>query len=219
MPNRASTDSSPKRAFLIMKIIAVALLAGIFAILTLHSKRDPHTTTAKLRSNALDLRPVSKRTFAENFSFAASNADGAQKAASLTDLRGQVVHLNFWTTWCEPCTREMPQIETLIQELSPSHYSAILINLDEDSKNQLDAKKMQMNLTPSAMTLFQNESALQPADLARKMNVEVIPYHVLIDKSGRIAAEFYTPLDKTFSEFKRLVLQLLAEEPEAGSSQ
>ena len=52
---------------------------------------------------------------------------------SLASLRGQVVLLNFWATWCEPCEREMPAMQRLHESLGPSGLHLVAVSVDESS--------------------------------------------------------------------------------------
>src|SRR4051794_23566299 len=49
----------------------------------------------------------------------------------LAALRGKVVLINFWATWCEPCRQEMPSIERLTQKLGGKPFVVLAVNLDE----------------------------------------------------------------------------------------
>ena len=57
--------------------------------------------------------PVGRGTLAPDFTLARLS-DG--KPVRLADLRGHVVLLNFWATWCSPCTVEMPSIQELYSD-------------------------------------------------------------------------------------------------------
>ena len=57
--------------------------------------------------------------------------DGARVA--LTDLRGEIVVVNFWATWCPPCRAEMPAMERAWQGLRDKGVRFVAINVDEDS--------------------------------------------------------------------------------------
>jgi len=65
---------------------------------------------------------------------------------SLSALRGRVVLINFWASWCEPCKEEMPQIEDFFQKNKSKGLEVIAINLDKPSGIDA-AKKIMSNYT------------------------------------------------------------------------
>ena len=52
----------------------------------------------------------------------------------LSDYRGKVVFLNIWGTWCEPCKREMPQMETMYQAFKGKKFQMLAVSIDNDWK-------------------------------------------------------------------------------------
>ncbi len=64
---------------------------------------------------------------APNFTFELNG-----RARELRDLRGQVVLVNFWATWCPPCVTEIPSLERLHRRLGPKGLVILAISVDED---------------------------------------------------------------------------------------
>ncbi|HXE76340.1 MAG TPA: TlpA disulfide reductase family protein [Candidatus Xenobia bacterium] len=64
---------------------------------------------------------------APNFSFVLNG-----QPRELRDLRGQVVLLNFWATWCPPCVTEIPSLERLHRRLGPQGLIILAVSVDED---------------------------------------------------------------------------------------
>jgi len=48
----------------------------------------------------------------------------------VSDLRGQVVMLNFWASWCGPCVQEFPHLEKISQRFSPAGFTLLGVNID-----------------------------------------------------------------------------------------
>lgn len=73
-----------------------------------------------------DLRPPSLGASAP--AFAAMALDGTP--VSLASLKGQVVLLNVWATWCQPCKEEIPQLEALHQQYAPQGLTTVGVSVD-----------------------------------------------------------------------------------------
>jgi peroxiredoxin len=98
----------------------------------------------------------------------------------LSELRGQVVFLNFWATWCVPCKAEMPAMERVHQALRGQSFRMAAVNLQED---------------PASMRKFVDELGLTfdivldpTGEITRNYGVNNLPLTYLIDKRGRIVA-------------------------------
>ena len=61
--------------------------------------------------------------------FVISDIDGTRHR--LSDFRGQVVYVNFWATWCQPCIAELPEIQEL-QDRNPDNLAVITVNRRQD---------------------------------------------------------------------------------------
>ena len=57
---------------------------------------------------------------------------GGGPSLSVEQLRGKVVLLNFWATWCKPCEDEMPAMERLYRSLAGSDFELVAVSVDED---------------------------------------------------------------------------------------
>lgn len=60
--------------------------------------------------------------------------DSSGKMVTLSDLRGKVVLLNFWATWCPPCKAEMPSMEKLFQTLKEDGFVLLAVNIEPNGR-------------------------------------------------------------------------------------
>src|SRR4029453_4943334 len=54
----------------------------------------------------------------------------ARQMISLSDYRGKVVYLDFWSSWCTPCRRAMPELSSLRDQLSRDDFEVVAVNVD-----------------------------------------------------------------------------------------
>jgi peroxiredoxin len=105
---------------------------------------------------------------------------GAQQ--KLSDLKGKVVILNFWATWCPPCRAEMPSMEALYSSGKVADLAILAVDLQEK------AADVQSFLTKQGFTFPVAIDA--SGSVARRYGASSIPTTYLIDKSGQIVSRF-----------------------------
>jgi thiol-disulfide isomerase/thioredoxin len=75
----------------------------------------------------------------------------AGDTVSLDHLKGQVVMINFWASWCGPCRQEMPLLDQMYKRYSPLGFTLLGVNVEANSK---DAEKLLANVPVSFPVLF-----------------------------------------------------------------
>jgi peroxiredoxin len=128
--------------------------------------------------------------------FTLPDVKGAQ--VSLADLRGKVVLLNFWATWCPPCRREIPDFISLQSQYGAQGLQIVGIGTDEQEKVRAYAEENGMNYP----VLFGTD------DVALKYGgIDAIPTTFVIDREGRIVTK-YVGL-RSREEFEQVIRKLL----------
>jgi thiol-disulfide isomerase/thioredoxin len=103
-------------------------------------------------------------------------------------LRGKVVLVDFWATWCQPCLAELPHVRQLYERHKDEGFRVVGISLDT-SREKL-ARFVEREKLPWPQIFFRE--AEQPGwqnPLAQQYGVAGIPYTLLVDREGRIVAE------------------------------
>jgi peroxiredoxin len=107
-------------------------------------------------------------------------ADLQGKTWTLGSLRGKVVLVNFWATWCPPCRKEMPDLETLYERFKDKGFVILAISDEEQAKVQPFVKERSIHY-PVLL------------DSGRKVNdlfeVEGIPKSFVYDRDGKLVAQ------------------------------
>ncbi|AAZ96225.1 thioredoxin family protein [Thiobacillus denitrificans ATCC 25259] len=104
------------------------------------------------------------------------------KPHDLAKLRGKVVLVNFWATWCPPCRREMPSMERLKQALAGEPFVVLAVDVGEDA-DTIEAFTSQLGAVPSFPILLDTTSRAMQA-----WKVAGLPTTYLVDPRGRIVA-------------------------------
>lgn len=104
--------------------------------------------------------------------------DGKENIISLSDLKGKVVFINFWATWCPPCRAEMPSIESLYQKVKDNkNIVFLMVDVDNDyakAKKYMDRKKL-------TLPVYTPASAIPETLMSG-----TIPTTLILDKKGQL---------------------------------
>jgi peroxiredoxin len=107
------------------------------------------------------------------------------KTLDIVSLRGKVVLIDFWATWCPPCVAEVPNIRDLYKRLSADGFEIIGVSLDQDRERL--ARFVQQNEMSWPQIIFpEPEQRGWDNPIARQYGVRAIPATLLIDREGRI---------------------------------
>ena len=106
------------------------------------------------------------------------------KTIKLSSLRGKVVLIDFWASWCGPCRRENPNVVKLYNEYKNKGFEIYGVSLDENG-DKWKAAVQNDGLTWIHVSDLKGWQSIA----ARIYQVSSIPYTVLIDKNGRVLAK------------------------------
>ncbi len=120
--------------------------------------------------------------FASGIAFSAPAPDfkleGQHKQVKLSDYRGQIIYLDFWASWCQPCRKSFSWMNKMQSLYGKENFKVIAINLDE-SRKKADRFLQQI---PANF-----EVAFDPAgNTAESYNVKAMPSSYIIDKNGNV---------------------------------
>ncbi len=112
--------------------------------------------------------------------FAINDLDG--RTVDLAALRGKVVLLNFWATWCAPCQLELPIFAAWQRQYGPQGFAVIAVSMDDDAA---PARRLVQRLK------LNYPAALGDERLAKQYGgVLGLPLTFLIDRDGVVRAQF-----------------------------
>jgi peroxiredoxin len=160
--------------------------------------RPPGTTAAPAAATDVVLAPAPLPDHpAPNF--ALTNLDGT--SITLLDLRGQVLLINVWATWCPPCRVEMPSIQAAHEQYHDQGFSVLAVNLQED---------------PAIVSAFMRDYQLtfpalldRDGQVSRTYQAVALPSSFFVDRQGVIRAVYRGPMPR--STIAGTVEQLLQE--------
>ena len=135
--------------------------------------------------------------------FELTTIDG--KTIEFSQLRGKVVVLNFWATWCGPCKEEMPALDRLRRRFDPRDV-AILTITTEHERNSIQQFMKQLD---SALPVLLDEQR----DVSLAFMVRGLPTTVFIAKNGRIVARAVGPREWDGPDAIRFIDRLRQEAP------
>jgi thiol-disulfide isomerase/thioredoxin len=122
------------------------------------------------------------------------------RPVSLSDFRGKIVFLNFWTTWCFDCRIEMPHMEKLHQKFKNKEFEMVAVNLQEPVSQ---VKQFFRDYKLTFTTLLDSDGAV-----GAHFRITSIPTTFILNKQGIIIGKVFGPRKwdgkKAFALFEHL---------------
>lgn len=100
---------------------------------------------------------------------------------NLTDLKGDVVLINFWATWCKDCAKEMPEFEKLYQKFRSKGLTILAIALDKKGQPAVEAFLKKEHLKLSYPILLDPDERV-----ARAYGLSWVPVTIMVGQEGEI---------------------------------
>jgi cytochrome c biogenesis protein CcmG, thiol:disulfide interchange protein DsbE len=150
-----------------------------------------------------ELTPLGAGTRAPDFPAVTLDTPPVQK--SLADYKGQVVLINIWATWCQPCRVEIPSIERLYQTYGPKGLKVVAVSIDDPG-------------TESAIRAFARDMRMSfqvlhdpTGEIERAYQATGYPETVIVGKDGVIRKKIAGATDWDSEGNRRLIERLLEE--------
>lgn len=129
------------------------------------------------------------------------NLPGINGKVQLESLKGKVVYLDFWASWCEPCKKSFPWMHDIKQEYADQGFEILAVNLDKDRKLADEfLKEMEVNF----MVAF-DESGKTASDY----RLRGMPSSYLIGRDGRVYASHIGFRDNDKNNLQQAIQNLL----------
>ncbi len=124
--------------------------------------------------------------------------DKNDKKLNIIEFRGNLILLNFWATWCEPCKKELPSLNRLQINENLNNLKIFAINISKENKKKVDNFFKDLNI--------ENFEPYYdaPTTLAKTFSLRGVPTSILLDKDGKEFSRIIGSIDfddKNFIEW------------------
>jgi thiol-disulfide isomerase/thioredoxin len=154
-------------------------------------------STGLLKANIQKTTPDNGLQQAPAFLF----TDEAGKTVSTANLKGKVVFINFWASWCPPCRAEMPDLEKLYEKLKDDNRFVFLFMNEDQDRN---AGLRYLNENHFSIPFY-----VRAGDISNEIFSGSLPTTVVLDKEGKIVLKHEGMAKYNSGNFLRQLRQLL----------
>ena len=171
-------------------IVVGVIVAVLAAVLVLGIKLAPEIFPVEVGSSAPTFQATDLKT---------------GQRLTLADFRGQVVLLNIWATWCEPCKVEMPSLEQLEKEVGPQGLRIVAVSIDEGGADAVRQFARDYGLTFQILHDPQRR-------IERIYQTTGVPESFVLNRQGKIVKKVIGAADWDATVNKDLMRRLLAQQ-------
>ena len=115
--------------------------------------------------------------------------DKNEQKINIKEFNGNLILLNFWATWCEPCKEEMPSLDRLQSNQNLNNLKVFAINISQESVKKVDSFFRDLNIK-NFEPYFD-----APTTLAKTFSLRGVPTSILINKKGKEFARIIGSID------------------------
>lgn len=162
------------------------------------------TQSAVLMTGVRDFKPENPSATAETFDYNFTVRDINGQTKSINDLKGKVIFLNLWATWCGPCRAEMPGIEKLYADIPKEQIAFVMLSIDRPGLEG----KVKDYITKEEFT-FPVYTLGGP--LPELLEVPSIPATFIIDKKGNVVSKHVGTTNFNTGRFRKYLQDLAAQ--------
>jgi peroxiredoxin len=181
------TKSGSRKQFVFL--VLIVLIAALFVV----------GYVAKQRKGSGEQKIITKGDRAPEFRLPA--LDGSQ--VNLADLRGKVVMVHFWATWCPPCVEELPTLAKLSQDLTGTDFVMLAISVDEGGGPAVTSFLQKNRLNVPVL--------LDPGrSIAGLYGTFKFPETYIIDRAGIVRSKVIGPADWRDPNAVRFLREMMA---------
>ena len=186
-----------------MKYLILFLSLSIYFLASCSNKKKSTTTAVPIKPSGI-VTPLPGETVEPTIGLNLGNHSPEIAQNNLNDsiiklssLKGKLVLIDFWASWCAPCRKELPNVKRAYEKYKNKGFEILGVSLDKDRDAWIEAISKEGLTWPqvSDLKFWQSEAVQVYA-------IQSIPYTVLIDKEGKIIATDLrgADLDKKLSE-------------------
>ena len=199
--NRLGHHKSRQRS--LRAALVVLLLAGLFLVRPLVGKPLADSTSKAHAAyfKKLGITPIPRIAPPVDLSL----EDLSGRTWRLSDLKGKVVFINFWASWCGACVIEMPAMQGLHEHLKGRDFVMLAVDLQEPPGQV----KRFMDIYKLTFTALLDKDG----EVSRSFGIRYIPTTFIIDKEGAMIGKAQGPRDWNHGDSRALLEHLMADEP------
>ena len=191
---------NPKTALLTRVVTLAALVAAVLvAVTSPPPARDPAPLRIMGEIQHFSLERNPRTVKLPRF------LDAGGRETSLDALRGKVVVLNFWATWCAPCVHELPSLDRLAAHFKGRPLALVALNEDRGGAAVAAPFLARLGL-PNLALYIDPKGAVQ-----RALGVASLPTTIIFDARGRLVGRLAMPADWAAPEALALVEHFVSQ--------
>jgi thiol-disulfide isomerase/thioredoxin len=173
----------------------IALVVGLVGSLVI-SRRDHNSRSSVRHGNRAATEsiepsdPAEKADFSTNIPVRLSAVDRPGYDAALAKLRGKIVLVDFWATWCEPCVEHLPHTLALGDKLSDRGLAIVTVSCDEANDSAQVAAFLTSKKGAGATNLISQFGGSPKTMEELEISTGAVPFYKLYDRSGKLRQTF-----------------------------